>query len=502
MKHARTILAGLLLTGCTSLFAQQESAAPPAGQPSTPEAILAGVRAARGASENRQGLIAARLQPAAFLLVPKLAQLRSALTATERQRIDKQTGASPNAAGSTSLVERGTVPALLGLAVESGSVARTVNGTSLTFRARPAGLVRFLQLQDYFASAITSASPFWAQATDRISASVTFDASRGNEVETVFTGTRNQISGYGVRIDLWNTRDPRDRKYWRDWKALTVTVGSEAANQLTTFSSAVQADPAFKQWREETAAALIEASDEKLEEVLNKKLDAFLATQLANPSSGLKEAATAAAESWNRFAGARVNLIERALRAPTLSIEYAVTRQAPAVTAEANSGTGVTPGTSPTGSATVLPDLGTLRLVNAWSLGGNAEATINASLTNFDNTFKASRIRDYRVGVELAAPLMNISGWGKSSLSFSGLYLHLRNQPLGEPVKVNGHVIDSTGNVWFGQAKFELPVGGSGLRIPIALTYASRHELLKNERNKLGANIGLTFDLDKLVAAK
>src|SRR5579859_2683268 len=59
----------------------------------------------------------------------------------ELRRFDKQVGASSGTSGSTNLVPSGSVPALLGLAVEYGGLTETFSGTTVTFRTTPAKLL-------------------------------------------------------------------------------------------------------------------------------------------------------------------------------------------------------------------------------------------------------------------------------------------------------------------------------------------------------------------------
>ena len=93
-------------------------------------------------------------------------------------------------------------------------------------------------------------------------------------------------------------------------------------------------------------------------------------------------------------------------------------------------------------------------------------------------------------------PLKEITNVGKPTLTFSGLFLDLLQQPLGQQVMVSGVPVDRTGSIGLMQAKITIPVKGSGVKIPISFTTANRTELVK-EHDLRGA-IGVTFDLDSL----
>ena len=60
--------------------------------------------------------------------------------------------------------------------------------------------------------------------------------------------------------------------------------------------------------------------------------------------------------------------------------------------------------------------------------------------------------------------------------------------------------IDRRGNLGVFQAKISIPVKDSGVKIPISFTYATRTELIKGK--DVRGNIGITFDLDSLLAKK
>jgi len=93
-------------------------------------------------------------------------------------------------------------------------------------------------------------------------------------------------------------------------------------------------------------------------------------------------------------------------------------------------------------------------------------------------------------------PLPEIQSLGKGTLTFAGLVLRLFEEPLGQKVQVNGKDVTAKGTVGVAQVKLTFPVT-TGVRIPIAVSYATRTELLPNNSEVRG-NIGLTLDIDKL----
>jgi hypothetical protein len=80
------------------------------------------------------------------------------------------------------------------------------------------------------------------------------------------------------------------------------------------------------------------------------------------------------------------------------------------------------------------------------------------------------------------------------------LYEHLHQKPLGIQLLINDQAVNKPGNIGVFQAKYSIPIGDSGVQIPISFTASNRTELVK-EKDVRG-NIGITFDLDKLLASK
>ncbi len=128
----------------------------------------------------------------------------------EAERIDKQVGSSSSSSGTTSLTSNGSVPDLLGLAVENGALTQSVSGTTVTFRGNPAGIIEALAKKDYFKiPAQHDEGDPNIRILRNISFALTFDISRGS-TPNVFTGSGQQLASYSFRYDILNRRDPRD----------------------------------------------------------------------------------------------------------------------------------------------------------------------------------------------------------------------------------------------------------------------------------------------------
>src|SRR5205085_507175 len=108
----------------------------------------------------------------------------------------------------------------LGFAVENGGLTRTVDGTTVTFRGNPVGLVEAFQKTGFIPSYQDSKS---TELLRKLSFSVSFDTSRGNTPGTLLAN-RQQLSSYSFRYEFKNDRDPRNKKYADEWAKLVEII--------------------------------------------------------------------------------------------------------------------------------------------------------------------------------------------------------------------------------------------------------------------------------------
>src|SRR5262249_43930836 len=138
----------------------------------------------------------------------------------ESARTDKSVGASNTASGTTNLVSKGSIPSLLGFAVENGALSRTVSGTTVTFQGSPTGIIEARANQRLIQSYLNEDGVPILQVLRRVGFSTTFDTSRGTTspaegtpAQPVFTGSSQQLASWSFRVSLVNRRDPRHPVY-------------------------------------------------------------------------------------------------------------------------------------------------------------------------------------------------------------------------------------------------------------------------------------------------
>ena len=189
----------------------------------------------------------------------------------------------------------------------------------------------------------------------------------------------------------------------------------------------------------------------------------------------------------------KVDTYTKIMQTPTVSFEYDYVRQS----------TNQIPGSTSTTTMSVaapLPNLSTFNLIFNTYLIAGSQLSVNGVATIFNSLppgAKGGSMRDVEATAEVDIPLPQMASIGKPTLTFSGLYMDLINQPLGQPLLVNGVAESRTGNIGLFQGKFTIPAGkGSGVNVPLSFTYANRTELIKE--SDVRGSIGVTFNLDSI----
>jgi hypothetical protein len=418
--------------------------------------------AARGDAANPAG---GNVLP--FFVWYSLPQVRGEiLRALENQRAGKQVGAPVLPAGSTSLVAKGDTPRVIGLALEHGFVTGSRSGNSVTIRGNAMGVI----------DAARRRAPFLpdtradAALLRRFSFSASFQPGNASDTaDPAVVDQADRLTAWTARFDLVNQRDPRAQMHGAQWTALFDTSGATLAGDSAAAFKLLAAEPSYDAWLKETRTAAQGATDATLNEVLLARIVAF---QELAVSESTALAMLSAATSYQSYLQGRETLIARIAKAPVVSVEYTNGR----------------PLDSPTTSNfRVIAERG----VRGGSLTGNF------SLTAFDGDRPAGtgQLRDVQAAVQYDVPLPQLlSGETPTMVSFALRAQWLREDLILDDVLFPG----TTGTVVVGQVKVLVPVSGSLVRVPIALTVANRSELVKEKLVR--GQVGLTFDVDSLVA--
>ncbi len=414
----------------------------------------------------------------------------------EEKRLDKQPGASNTAAGSTSLVNTGSAPWLMGLALEHGGLTQSTDGTTVTLRGNIVNSIRTLVDSTYLGSYKIGQDDPLVQYLSKMSLGVSFDTSSSPASSSQsFSSGLNSFSGALVHYEIYNHRDPRDRKWAGKWDQLMATSGVQLAMKYTNLNAAVRRnDQRFSTWLSSQVDSIVSLPAAELDQQLPPALENVVKS-FSDNFWNLPELQAALADftaGISRYVAEEDTVYGELKSTPIATIEYNFVRQ--------NLPTAQT--VSPTQPNLRVPDLSNMVLILERGFAGvnTPELTLNASSTWFNSTAVGrGRLRDARASLQLIVPLRKeIQNIGRFTLSFSAQYQKLFEEPLGQRVLLNGVAINRTGGIGAFQSKLLIPVKGSGVKIPISFTYANRTELIRE--NDVRGNIGITFDLDSLFA--
>jgi hypothetical protein len=437
----------------------------------------------------------------AFLLYAQARSESLDLRPVEDARIDKQIGAPSSAAGSTSLVSKGAVPSILAFAVENGALTQTTSATTVTFRGTPVGWLDLVKNQGFIAS-YEDDSPFVRQLR-RVSYSLTLNMDSGATASTAApTGlaaltprairaeldrTKKQLAGYSVRVALWDQRDPRTAVNRAAVATMLDTKGVELLKADRAFDAFISSAEYNRKWFEETVDLLSDMSRNlsatDIQRILYQRLEAVRLLMISRVENFNEEVAKNLL-ALQAFDKARARLFKAMQKRPLVAFEYV------------------------NGRAHDLPDKSTLRLIAEGQWGPRVDLTANAALTLqhagsvlLPEPRRVGGTRDFQAAAQLEVPLASAekrvtTGTGIGAPVLGVAYL---SQKLTDRAAVsfagNTFAVDP-GWIHVIQAKVTMPVKGSGVKIPLSISYANRTELLKEK--EVRGHIGVTFDMDVL----
>ena len=403
----------------------------------------------------------------------------------EANRLDKQVGASGRGRGTTTLVSSGSVPRILGFALETGAMTQSVTGTSVTFQTNPAGLAQVLAR-----GASAAGEPFDDAASRntlnvlrRFNVGLTFDA--GQDSARGLTGSYRQLQQVSAQFYVHNRRDPTHPAWREVWLDFARRAGSGLANVTTALALDLRSQPEFQALQAGTRARILAAAtDEEIEQALvdhAARFEAFVSSDLT----------ARMLDAWASYLRAQGDVYRSLARSQIVTLEYQLDRP-PVQDAPADM--------VPAGAQTLAPDLSTARLIWVRPFLGASDMTVNGSVSFFNSEAPGmpGLVRDWQVGGKLDFPLNGTFGFSRAQLTVAALYMRLRQSPLGVPAIVNDVPVDLAGHIRLVQARLRIPVSDSGFSVPVSFTYANRTELVTGEAQVRG-NIGLTLDVDKLI---
>jgi hypothetical protein len=454
------------------------------------------------------------------------------LQSAERTRVDRQIGSSAAGGGSTSIVSRTGLAPLFGFSLESGAVTQTVDQDVATVRANADGLIRFLSNQDVIPGCAQDDAACDAPGPLKnleLSASFNVSGAGTNSLSGTTPGTNNsvdfaalinqhQFASATARYAVMNNRDPRSNAYrmkWMAWfqanQAALASGGADLVGYVAAVLKKVQTtdennrtvadtDPAniYARWLADTRARLQSAPPTAADwqNVLHQQLTLLVDKMRAlDPDFGARLADLSAA--YMRYLALRRDLASTLVTDPGLTLEYTFAEPA------------------------VQPRLHTVRVAYAFSPQGApgqpnpGTMTFNAALDYFQDPQptgaqqNTSRWKDAQASVQFDRPLGSADS--SARLSFGAFYQYQihpgiitipsgATTPPGASIplpSIGSRLLAPAGSIYAAQAVLTIRLAGSGVAIPIGISWSNRTELVPG--NEVRGNIGLTFDSTPLL---
>ncbi len=433
----------------------------------------------------------------------------SATASTAQVRTDQQTTAPAAASGSTSTTSKGSVPWLLGVAEEYGGLTQSVSGSVTTVNGNIPNLIKAINTKSYQKSFDAWPDNQFLAVVERASFSLTFNTGT-NSSSTSTSITPNAFGSATAHIDLYNHRDPRDKKWrkaWAEWingnsvnlpqalqgyqPEVISKFNKEYKEWLDTTTDTLHALDAYLKTTKDTSAN----QDSEISKQLNNIWTNFNTNicSLETKDPALLQINTNYSNTLDAYQKGYRSVVSEINTSPVFSFEYTFTNQSSVSLPKSTAQTYAIGATA--------PNLSTFNFIfqSPLSPKGGAQFIANASATLFTSPasqLHVNTVRDYKVSAETDFPLPSLQKLLKSTLSLSALIQDLLQEPLGQQVTINGTSVTNTGTIVLGQAKWTFPAGTTGVTFPISFTASNRTDLIKETTVK--GTIGVSYNLDNL----
>ena len=422
----------------------------------------------------------------------------SLIDSLERLRLNEFVASPGGRTGSTSIVSRVAVPAVLGAAIEYGGILQNQNGPLTTVRGNLLGIAKLAFGEEQFPycpeidKATCGPRARWLR---RFSGSISFANVQPASAESTtpsptpavndLFGNDYRMASWGARFDWTGTTNLDDPTYVNRWntemgkltKDKRTLELTEAVSKL--FEEAIDKE-IYTAWMSDTVQQLQDAPTlDDLKARLASALDA-LNTRLIENDPNFGPNLNALRRAYSNYFTVRDELL-RELHSHKAALEYVNEHPLNQVS---TSSLRLVYSHQPTKSPTLITLNAAVTLLNSLPEGASS-----------------GRMRNAQLSGQLDRRLSEIPQFGHAVLTIAGYYQWLKEDAIvlagtGVTAPSGFATIPNTkGHIGVLQTKLTFRAGET-VRIPISFTWSNRTELIK-ERDLRG-QIGLTFDFDSL----
>jgi hypothetical protein len=229
-------------------------------------------------------------------------------------------------------------------------------------------------------------------------------------------------------------------------------------------------DPALSAWYAEASVAVGNATAGNTDAVVRQQLIKLQSLDLTPQLLALIDNFSTKLITYRNDRDA---LLEMVAKGPLITVEYLNERR---------------PGLIDTSNINFIAETGLFK--------GKADLTYNGSITLYNSKPIAPmrRVRDFDQSLRLDVPLGDVRKIGNFLLTFAGQYKRIQDDESTD----TGTLYSPEGDIATGQLRLTIPIKGTGVKIPISLSFANRTELIKER--EIRGNFGFTLDLDSIFA--
>jgi len=431
----------------------------------------------------------------------------NALQTAGQSRPDQQLGTNGSGSGTTTLVSKAGSAELLSLALDTGVLVRSVNGTTATLSTNADQVFRLISGSDPDCT-VTCNDLGWFEnkMLNPTNVSATLDLAQQGSKTTATSGQASgttptqvntaaiptgagKLSGITVRYQLLNRFDPRSPAFRRSWaqavagsalKSTSEGIGDatdDVADILATSATSLKRDEILDVARNDsTGRKLIDYFEKYFSDASQKPLqDPKIVTDISQVMQERALYRQAWLDALHQAAG---NLF---------TLEYDYTR----------------PSNQP-----LTHDF---RLIYAYDSQTMGMLTFNGSVSLYDSIPPAAKYGRLHYGQVSTEYDRTITGKDKSfqtQLSLAGYWQYqphpsILNIPAGTVVPgttiplPNGtqEFVGAAGSLWVTQAKLTIK-GSGGINIPIGVSWSNKTDLLQG--SKVGAQVGISYNFSSL----
>lgn len=430
------------------------------------------------------------------------------LTYVEQARQDKQVGTSDNSVGTTSLVSKG-VGAIVGVALESGSIQQTTSGNVATVTLNSAQAADFLSAGAIKPCAVIESNcSFDRKLLSGLTVITTYDVAQANTstnssaaqaaLASLVGNNAPAFTGVSARLDFHarkkNVQLTDLVNTYQSSSYLSAT--STYASAFNDLIASIDSNPDYQKAISDAITDLTNVTtydtDGKVNQVLlNLKI---AIANIINKNASTTAAFQTYASAENAYRGARDTALQAVLNKWTVSFQYDYNRLAN------------------------QPDQSGFRAIYSYRRDADndkiLQVTANAGATIYDSLLGSttSRLRSAQAAFQLDYTATSTTSKVQAVVS-GGYYfqymvaaglLTLPSTDLapGTSIPLPGNaseLLNTTGPIHVGQGKVTVSIKGTNISIPLALTFSNRTDLIK--ASKVGGNFGITYDFSSLFAA-